>query len=305
MTDDVEKSRKGRDPIFSVCFVVFILTAAVLCGATIYDNYIEDDRATAAVGSSLSVNYTLTFYDYYGEEFAVVNDTSYESIGNNDAIAKSNDFTVKTSYSELTFSVGSGSTVLAGFGNAVIGHKEGDTVKVMIPAGEGYNAEDTNTVYSCTEAQAVAISETLTLTQFSTIYGYTPSGTVTIDESVYGWPAVGYVNTTDSTIVMNYNPTEGETYEVKLDYGTVTFTVGSVEDGMIEFTYGVKDFTATGNKLASGYDEIQMILVDFGTSSFYITGVDSTGDVSSFQSKTVEERYNQDLYFVIKIVSVD
>jgi hypothetical protein len=52
--------------------------------------------------------------------------------------------------------------------------------------------------------------------------------------------------------------------------------------------------------------EIQMIKVDFGKDKFYITSVTDSGSGSAdtFTYKTVSERYNQDMYFEIEVVSI-
>ena len=89
MTGD---EKKKRDPIFTVCFVVFILAAVSVVGVYIDEHYLTEDTTKAAYGDEVTVNYTGTFYAYYGEENAVVFDTSYRSIGENDAIIKSNSF---------------------------------------------------------------------------------------------------------------------------------------------------------------------------------------------------------------------
>jgi hypothetical protein len=45
--------------------------------------------------------------------------------------------------------------------------------------------------------------------------------------------------------------------------------------------------------------------VDFGTNKFYITSVTESGGVAnSFTYRNVSERFNQDLYFEIEIVSI-
>ena len=119
MTGD---EKKKRDPIFTVCFVVFILAAVSVVGVYVDEHYLTEDTTKAAYGDTVEVRYTGTFYAYYGEENAVVFDTNISSIADDDAIIKSNSFT-GGSDSLLDFTVG-GSDVLTDFGNAVVGRRQ-------------------------------------------------------------------------------------------------------------------------------------------------------------------------------------
>lgn len=306
MADEEFKVKKERDPIMMVCFVVFLLTTCAIIGASLYNNHVKADDTVAINGNTVVVNYTGTYYDYLGNEHAVVFDTNQWSIANDDDIAKSNGFTLKDekNYTTLSFKVG-GTDVLTGFGNAVIGHKVGDKIKVVIPAGEGYNAADTGATISSTDVQTVPLTETLTLAQFKSIYGYELKGHEEIAESVYGWPASASYNTSNNTVTMVYRPVANTSYEmVDNDFGKVTLNVTSVSNN-ISYTYTVSDYTVVSQD--GNNKEIQMIMLDMGTKKWYINSVTDTnndGTAESFTYKTTEERYNQDLYFEIEIVSI-
>jgi len=306
MAGDEIKVKKERDPIMMVCFVVFILTVCAISGASVYNNYVKADNTLAINGSTVSVDYIGTYYDFSGESNAVVFDTSYWSVANNDNILKSNDFTLnsQSSYSPLSFTVG-GTTVLTGFGNAVIGHKVGDVIQVMIPSGQGYNAATTDIKVNLSSSFTMPTTETLTSAQFNSIYGFTLNGFTEIEKSVYGWPATASFNSTSNTVTMNYHPTAGTSYTVvDNDFGTVTLNVTSVS-GSITYTYGISGYKVVSEQGAE--KEIKMIMVDFGTQKYYITSVtdaDNNGVAEAFTYTTVGERFNQDLYFEIKIVSI-
>ncbi|MCL2295471.1 MAG: hypothetical protein FWC29_00100, partial [Methanomassiliicoccaceae archaeon] len=71
------------------------------------------------------------------------------------------------------------------------------------------------------------------------------------------------------------------------------------------YTYVISDYKVVSAQGAE--KKIQMIMMDFGIEKFYITSVvdaDNNGIADTFSYKTVEERYNQDLYFEIKIISI-
>lgn len=303
MTDE-KKVKKERDPIFMVCLVVLILATCAVTGAFINREYIAVDDTLISDGNKVSVEYTGTYYDYYGNELAVVFDTSSKSIGTDDNIIRASDFN-KTSFSNLEFTVGDKS-VLTGFENAVIGHQIGDTVYVKIKAGEGYNAPDTVGSIENTEVIIVSASEKMTATQFKEIYKLEAQGTHNF-KSLYGWDAVSYYDETTNSVLISYMPEAGKAYTCVEDknFGKVVLNVTDVSASEIKFTYEVTQFKKVSS---DGADiEIQMITVDFGLKHFHITNVtdaDGNGVADSFTFKSVDQKYNQDLYFKIKIVSI-
>ena len=305
MTGD---EKKKRDPIFTVCFVVFILAAVSVVGVYIDEHYLTEDTTKAAYGDQVTVNYTGTFYAYYGEENAVVFDTSYRSIGENDTIIKSNSFN-KSSYSTLSFEVG-GNKVLTEFGNAVVGHKVGDKIQVTIqngyPAGSDFYTQSTHGL-------TVPIVQEMTVAQFEDLYDYnlTDGGMTYIDSTVYGWPATAY--SADNKVYITNMPEAGQTYtytpngevsdgdEETADdghsFGTTTFTVTSTDNGgNIVFDIAFSETTSVGDN-----GDIQMIQLEFGTETWYVTNV-SNGE---FTYKTCDEVSNATLYFEIEIVSIE
>jgi hypothetical protein len=309
MADDEIRMKKERDPIMTVCFVVFLLTVAAITSASVYNNYIKADNTVAMNGNTVEVNYTGTYYGFHGEDNAVVFDTSILSIANDDEFVKSNGFTKRneSDYKVLSFTVG-GTSVLAGFGNSVIGHKVGDKIQVKLPAGEGYNAPDTEKTVKATDVTIISSTEILTAAQFKSIYGYDLKGHAEMEKCVYGWPASASFNSANNTITMTYRPVAGGDYTVtdKEDngFGTVKLHVTGAGSS-ISYTYIVSDYKVVSEKGKT--KEIQMILLDLGTSKVYIKSVESGNDdgpAEYFTYKTVTERYNQDLYFEIEIVSI-
>lgn len=307
MTGNEGKVKKDRDPIMKVCFVVFILAVCAVIGAGVYDKYLVKDDSLVNNGSTVTVNYVGTFYSYYGEENSVVFDTTYSSIGNDDNVEKSNDYS-RTSYSALELTIG-GDTVLAAFQDAIVGHKVGDTVWVTVPVGEGYIAPDTTSTVDCSDAITINRSETMTVTEFESIYeDLTGTGSNINFTSVYGWSATSSYNVSTGMVTVYYSPEAGNSYiNYEGDYGKVTLEVSSTTASTITFTYKVTDYVKVATNV-EGDIEIQMIKVDFGMSCFYITSVtdpSSEGVADTFDCKTVGEKYNQVLYFKIVIVSIE
>ena len=306
MTGDEVKVRKERDPIMMVCLVVFMLAAVSVTGAMVYDNYIKADDTMAVNGDSVTVNFVGSYYDFYQDGHYVVFDTNIWSVTNDNNVPKSNDFTAReeSAHNPLKFTVGGG-TVLQMFGDAVIGHKVGDKITVKIPAGQGYNTADTNTFVNASTPANIPATERMTLAQFESAYGFQLNGVKEIT-SVYGWPAMATFNNSDSTVMISHLPVVGQSYVMQDDdFGKVTVRVASV-GGNVTFSYEISNFTVVGQNGAN--KDIQMILLDLGTEKRYITSVvDSNNDgiADSFVYKTDGERYNQDLYFEIELLSIN
>ena len=307
MTEDEVKPRKERDPIMMVCFVVFLLASVSAIGATVYNNYISADDTVAISGDSVTVNYIGTYYDFYQDTNFVVFDTNIWSVTNNDGVPKSNGFVAReeSGHIPLSFTVG-GSQVLKMFGDAVIGHKVGDKITVKIPAGEGYNSADTTTRVNAASSVTIPATEMMTLAQFQDVYGHALSGVEEI-KSVYGWPAIATYNMSTTMVMISHLPVANQTYVMQDDdFGKVSVKVSAANSSSVIYTYEITDFTVVSQ---NGNDkEIQMILLNFGSEKRYITTVTDTnndGVADFFVYKTDGERYNQDLYFQIEIVSIN
>lgn len=290
-----EGIRKKRDPIFSVCFVVFVVACVGVLGTYVDEHYIQTDDTKVAYGDKVMVDYTGAYYAYYGEDGAVVFDTSYASIGDNDDIVKANEWTSKSSYSDFEVTVGSGKA-LEMFENSLIGHKVGDKFKVEIPVGEGYLAPGEEQTAS--KNVTVPRIQVLTKAQFDAIYEDIDlkSGQTAIT-SAYGWPATATFNANDNTVTIVNNPENGETYEYigneDSKFGKVTYSVTGTS-GDITATMNITDTTSVDGG-------IQMLKVDVDGNPIYITSVSNDG----YTYKTCEEKCNITLYFEIEIVSIN
>ena len=285
------------DPIFKVCLIIFAIAAVIAIGAWINHDYIATGDEQASTGDSVSVNYIGTFYAPYGEQYAVVFDTSYSDIANNDSIAKSNDFTKKSSYSPLTYTIG-GTTVLEKFGDAVIGHKVGDKVKVELSPSEGYIGVSTTGILKTT-GNVMDASIKMSKSQFSSAYSTVSlvNGQTVKFDTKYSW--AGYATLTDNGTSVNvtYVPTAG-TYKVYESGETiVNYIVTSVSGDKITYDIEVKNPTYTGGNR----NEIQMIKLDLGDETIYLTNISST----EITYKTGSERLNQTLFFEIELVSIN
>ena len=300
MAGEEKSTKKKRDPIFSVCFVIFVVAAVAVLGSFINSEYIQKDTTEVAYGDKVVVDYTGSYYNYYDKDKAMIFDTSFKSIGESSDYKKANDFS-KTSYSTFDVTVGSNGA-LKMFEEALVGYGVGDTVRVKIPAGEGYvDAAATEGILS---SGSVDVNQNMTLDKFKSIY---PDVTVTESMSpvtittVYGWDALV---TFDGSNVNILNPTTGFKAEYVYSEDSALKVTGVTYDGSkISFTYVLdkEKVVAVGNPVGD-IQTIQMIKVNIDGKDVYITSYDtSSGEV---YYKNTAERNNIDLYFVITIRSM-
>lgn len=279
MTGD---EKKKRDPIFSACFVIFILAAVGVVGVYIDEQYLTEDNTSVAYGDNVSVDYTGTFYDYAGSDLAVEFDSGSTS-----------------------FRANSSSTVLQKFWEACVGHKVGDEVRVTINPEDGYIAGSTEH-RSSLNGLTMAQVETMTKAQFDSVYDYDlDNGVNTTITTVYGWPAIAMLNSTSQMVTITHMPQAGQTYTYTYDDGddeteespvTVTFRVSAVGES-ITYDIHFEGYTTVDSETG----EVQMIELQFGDETWQVTNI--TG--SEFVYKTCNNTGNQTLYFVIKITAIN
>ncbi len=288
-------AKKDRDPIFTICLAIFLIAAVVAVGAFIANEYFPDNSETASTGDKVTVNYTGTYYDEYGKEHAVVFDTSYANIGNDSNIAKANDYTAKSSYSPLSFTVG-GTTVLKAFGDSVIGHKVGDTSNIYLSESEGYYGHSTFGTLKKT-GNVMYMSTTMTKSEFTAAYPdvSVAENSQTTFTSDYGWDATAILTNNGKSVLVSYKP-DVKTYEVYKSGNTVVnYKVTQIADGQIAYDIDIQNPTFVDST------NIQMIKLDLGVKTIYITSI--SGDEITY--KEGSERTNQPLYFQIEIVKIE
>ncbi len=299
--------KKEREPITLVCFVVFIVASVAVLGAYVDGAYINKSVDTVQYGDSVSVDYTGSLYGYYDagtDTMApVIFDTSVESVGTNSDNLFLKTFS-KTSYSTLSLTVGSGS-MLAAFENALVGHNIGDTVRVCIPAGEGYNLGNFNTTgTSFTFNQKM----TVTASDFKSFYGVSETISSTYYFEYMGMSLMATPNEGTSMIDVTYMVTEGSEYTVyeNSKLGTVKMTIGDITTaGVIPYTLTITGYKEVENVTVEGVNAIEMItLAMFPGVSTNIVGYDSSTKTVAYNNVTDSKAIlsNTDLYFVITIL---
>ena len=302
--------RKEREPITLVCFVVFIIASVAVIGAYVNAEFINKSHDTVQYGDSVKVDYTGSLYGYYDEGsdtvVPVIFDTSVESIGKNTDYLFLQTFS-KNSFSSINVNIGS-KGMIEGFENALIGHDVGDTVKVRIPAGEGYNYGDFNT-----SATSFTFNQTMTISSSSFKEFYGISETIGTNY-LFEYMGMNLMATASGSnqVKVTYQVSDGDTYEVynsdKL--GKVTMSIDDVTGGVVTYSLTITGYKEVkdadgNNETVKGVNAIEMItLAMFPGVSTNIVGYDGGSNVvynNVTDSKAILS--NTALYFVIKIVS--
>ena len=294
------KERKEHDPIFMVCLALFLIACVAVLGVYAIDHLSSSEDRVAAYGDSVTVDYTGTYYDYIGGSSALLFDTSKKSVAEDDSVAKSSDFTAKSSYSPLDITIGSGGA-LEMFENAIVGHKVGDKFKVMIPSDQAYVGADTTKTASLS-GFTVPVTQIMPATAFESLYiGKKIAYSGTLFTTVYGWESMASLSSTDNMVIINNMPVAGQTYTFSPAGAApedgkekLTFKVTSISGNNIVCDLSFKNYTTVSG------DTIQMESFDFGTEKWYVTEVGS----QTFTFKISDRgTVNEDLYFEIELKS--
>ncbi len=283
---------------FLALAVAAVAVVAIIAAAVLLMNGGEkhtDPSHTIVSGDKVSVDYIGTYYAYYGEANCAVFDTSIQSVAEDESAFKSCDYSKRPAYSPLEFEVDDGK-LLKKFNDAVVGHKAGDVVRTYLTAEEGYVAPVESGTLSVS-GNSLSRSYHTTSSVFSSLYGdvkLVPNVPAELT-TTGGWPGIATLYD-DNMVTLLLTPVAGETYKA-FDNGKTTayYVVTAVEDDSITFDIDVR------NPVYVDGNSIQMVKLDMVKKADYITGIDG----SSLQYKTGGERYNQPLYFEIRIVSVN
>lgn len=282
-----QKKKRDIEPIMAISMVVFLLASVAVLAVFVNDNYISgSDSETVQPGSAVTVDYTGSLYAYYNEDGALIFDTNVEAHSENYPVK--GDFS-KTTFSDYTVIPGSGGS-LAMFENALIGHKVGDTVKVLIPSADGYASK------SVTRGDQFSVPtvQYMSGAMFSSLYDITVTEGVQVDfTTIYGWNATAVYSVDKGAVSIINEPVLGNSYELGSnalnDYGTANLTVDAIGDEIV-CTIGIEGV---------GSDPYKMVWVDLGSEKFYVQS--NSGSVLTI---TTDPSAGEDLYFVIKIKSI-
>lgn len=288
---------KKADPIALTCFVAILLASCVVIGAYVNDHYFSSGgSAMAQEGSTVEVEYVGSYLGYYDVDGAVIFDTNIKDVAEKDSYIFSSAFTERTTYNNLSFKIG-GTGVIKAFGDACVGYKSGDVVKVVVPASDdAYGTADR--LSAASKTVTINLAGVTTLEKFNELCGTT------------------YTAATLSTPQTVSSPIEGIDFVAQYDVGTkkVNYTFVGVTDGTYSLKAGgasvaVSNVTATQfdmtlNVTSNGVLKSFMVIDGELTPIFveYTGGAGFTYWVNDLSEHA--EPKGETMYFVIKIKSV-
>lgn len=299
-----KKKARSVDPIIAVSATVLIICCAVVIGYTIYDKCFADHtEPNVEYGDTVNVEYVGSYYIYYDEDGSAIFDTNIKSVGTSTDYTFAHEWKSKDTYDVYKVTVGSGGS-LPMFEDALIGHHPGETVRVCVPAGEGYElkggyhtGQKTGNITSLTRVFDNADA-------FKSFFGEDAltDGPHTI-QSPYGWNAQYAVDKISGKVTVEYLLTESDKdKEFSKEGSDVKYKVDSVDSATGEVEYDlIFDWNSESPKMLLTFDE--------DGNTIYITDYSSeTPDKYQYKIKTGDtsdddrEISGATLYFVIKII---
>jgi len=318
--DDVRK--KERDPILLVCFVTLVLAFGVVGGIFVNDNFFSGNSGPAATaGHTVEVDYNGSFYNYYDND-GVIFDTSFWDIANDENRAKSFEFTLRkeSEYKPLSFTVGSPSSYLQMFTDAVTGLQKGDVARVVIDPENGYGVL-TEKMMERVSGFTIPVMQTISYADFKANYngGENLEGNTTMD-SPFGWKMNVFFTSADADVIIEHRPTVNTTYDMNDD---VKVKVTDMTGGTVTYELVIDYQTYTQNfegdlkdaKFEDRYDYVKTVKVFNDGREFFLYAVefDTDGKAIDWVFKYIEtdasgtkisETAGMFLCFVITVKSV-
>ena len=301
--------RREHEPITLVCFVVLMLASVLVIGAWASDQISGAGSETVQYGDSVTVEYTGSLYGYYDQGTdtmkPVIFDTNVKSVGTNSDYLFTSTFSGK--YTATTLTLGQGK-FLAGFEDGLMGKKVGDTVRIFIPAGEGYpQVMDNKTATSFTIDNSFSMTKTELSDYFENVGDITGLTTLTskVCETLQA-----KVTPSGTGYSVQYQLANSDTYVV-LDnaLGKVTLTVTGVTGSAVTFTLGIENTIPVNDEngdpvVIDAHNAIEMLCVKlFKGTTYNIVAGSGTDLVYNNITDGHSLLGGYALYFVVKIVS--
>jgi len=205
-----------------IVLLALVVAVAVVVGAyyVVFTPAPLTTPQTAQLGDTVYVDYV-----GYFQNDNLVFDTSIQSVAlDNVTYPKAYTFAFRSSYTPLSFAIGSGS-VVTGFDQGVRGLAVGQTTTIAVPPDQGYGAADPNLIHVHNLTETVPVRVTMNETDFSTLYGQPAVSATNVSDPVYGWSAT--VSILNGLVTVTNSPYPGEVVHA---YGAWDATVLTIDD---------------------------------------------------------------------------
>lgn len=128
----------------------------------------EEEILLVQEGDEISLDYTGRFIGPTGELGALF-DTSIPEDARNESIPKAASFQEKTTYDDMTFTVGSGQ-MIPGFDKGVLGMTIGSEKYITVPPDQGYGDDFSELILDIPSTQSIPVKEEITRDDFKLYY---------------------------------------------------------------------------------------------------------------------------------------
>ncbi|MGA1873065.1 MAG: FKBP-type peptidyl-prolyl cis-trans isomerase [Thermoplasmatota archaeon] len=238
-----------------------ILIFAGLAGMTYIDEegwpWQDDEKDEEEVlliqeGDEVTVDYVGRFIGSAGEPGPVF-DTSIPEVARDPTIPKAQGFVPKTTYDDLTFTVGSGQ-MIKGFEEAVLGKKINQNITVAIPPEKAYGEAHEELVLTINSTQKILMKETISREKFEKMFPMIDLELPTFVHPFWGWD-VNIVSYDPEEVSLWHQPVYGQEYR-GFTWNTTVVDI-STERNVITLHHNVdeiRDDTKVFFEMANLYD---------------------------------------------------
>ncbi len=265
--------RTDRHALSPFVQVIVLLVAMGVLIAVFYVVYVKQPPAVvtpraAETGDAVDIAYVGTFGDPGFADSGKVFDTSLRSVAlDNVSYPKALSFSWRSTWTNLTFSIGSGS-VIKGFDDGVLGMRVGDVRRIVVPSDKGYGPSDPAKVFERPLLQEVPVRAVMNDTAFRDKFGISASDGIIVTDPFWRWNVT--VTVSGNIVTTTNSPLVGDRVR---PYGAWDARVASIDDAADNGTgivYVQHDLTA---------DDTVRILANDGGQRFIVTAVDTVRGV--------------------------
>lgn len=284
-------SRDAKATLAAIVIVAILIISTV--GAVLLMTTGSSTEKVVASGSKITTNYIGQMPD--GRVF----DTSLLSVAtDNTTYPKSLSFVYRTNgaYYTYNFTVGSQS-VIEGFSEGVIGMKVGETKTFVVTPDQGYGEMNASRLRTANLNETIAVTDTMTVTAFTSYYGSAPVSHKLYSDPIYGWNV--YVVATDGTnVVLQNQAVDGAVYKAYAKAGDTSYgwnVTTEVSGGSITVHHQLTSASALNVK---GYDPT----ASSSLRGMFVESVDEAN--GTFVINQNNEVVGRNLTFTVTIVSI-
>lgn len=166
------------------------------------DDKKEEEILLAKEGDEVSVDYTGRFLGSRGELGALF-DTTIPEDAHNESIPKASAFTIRDTYDDLTFTIGSGQ-MIAGFDTGVLGMTVGSIKYITVPPEEGYGDVLPELKFNISSKTSIPLREDISADEFKVRFPFIdPASQESFMHPFWNWEVKIIEEDPDTVTILN------------------------------------------------------------------------------------------------------